>query len=95
MNALDKNIAVARVEALAANLLATAALQAFFLMHPNREEALHGISAFLDDTLNHAGPAKGNPDDEFNTQVRETARFHTHRTLDAIAAMIRNQPPSA
>jgi hypothetical protein len=61
MNALEMNIAVARGEALAASLLASAALQAVFMFVPpqNREELLSRITAFVDDTLNRSGPAKG------------------------------------
>ena len=53
MNALEKNVAVARGEALAASLLASAALQAVFMFVPpqNRKEVYSGINAFVDDTL--------------------------------------------
>lgn len=95
MNPLQMNIAVARGEALGAHLLASAALQAIFMMTSNREQLLAGITAFIDDTLNRAGPNKGDPDDAFNTRVRETARFHTGQCLDTIAQMIRTQPKSS
>jgi hypothetical protein len=84
MNALEKNIAVARGEALAANLLASAALQALFQAIRDKEQTLSGIAAFIDGTLNMSGPGKGDADDEPNTQMRETARFMAMQTLDAI-----------
>jgi hypothetical protein len=84
MEAIQKNIAVARGEAIAANLLASAALQALFAVISNKEQTLSGIAAFIDDTLNMSGPAKGDPNDEFNTQLRETARLRAMETLDAI-----------
>lgn len=93
MNALEKNIAVARGEALAAHLLASAAIQAVLAMLPNREEALDRMSAFIDGALNMSGPGKGDGNDELNTQMRETARFQAMQTLDAIGRMFRN--PSA
>jgi len=40
MNALEKNVAVARGEALAASLLASLAIQAILVMVANREEFL-------------------------------------------------------
>lgn len=92
MNALEKNLAVARGEALAANLLATAALQAVFMMVPNREELLNAMTAFIDDTLNRSGPGKGDAHDELNTQMREVARFQTDQTLQHIKGMIDNFP---
>lgn len=92
MNALEKNIAVARGEALAASLLASAALQFAFLMSPNRQELLTRLTAFIDGTLNQSGPGKGDPDDEPNTLMRETARFQAMQNLDAIARMINNLP---
>jgi hypothetical protein len=92
MDALQKNIAVARGEALAATLLASAALQAALAMISNREEFLARISAFIDETLNLSGPGRGDANDEFNTQVRETARFQAMQNLDAIARMF-NSPP--
>lgn len=84
MNALEKNIAVARAEALAANLLASAALQALFTIITNKQQTLSGISALIDDTLNRGRPAKGDPNDEFNTHMREVARLSAMQTLDAI-----------
>ena len=96
MNALEKNIAVARGEAAAANLLASAAIQTLFaIIIADREQVLARIKAFIDDTLNQSGPAKGDPDDEFNTQMRETARFQAMQTLDAIEWRLRNPPPPA
>ena len=92
MNALEKNIAVARGEALAARLLASVAIQAALAIIPNREEVLARMSAFIDETLNISGPGKGDAHDEFNTQMRETARFQAMQSLDAIARMFRNPP---
>jgi hypothetical protein len=87
MNDLEMNIAVARGEALAASLLASAALQAVFTFVPpqRREELLSRITAFVDDTLNRSGPAKGDAQDEPNTQMREKARFQAMQHLDAMA----------
>jgi hypothetical protein len=98
MNAFDKNLAVARGEALAAHLIANAALQAMLMVLPNlpnRLEALKSISAFMDDTLNMSGPgpAKGDAhDDELNTLMRETARFQVTQTLQHIEHSLRNPP---
>ena len=57
-------------------------------------EMLRGMvsSAFIDETLNMSGPGSGDAHDEFNTQVRETARFQAMQSLDAIARMFRNSP---
>jgi hypothetical protein len=87
MNALEKNVAVARGEALAASLLASAALQAVFMFVPpqNREDVLSKMSAFVDQTLNQSGPGKGDGQDEPNTLMRETARFQAMQTLDEMA----------
>jgi hypothetical protein len=92
MDALQKNIAVTRGEALAARLLATIAIQFAFSMTSDRQRLFTRLSAFVDDTLNLSGPAKGDANDEFNTQVRETARFQAMQTLDEIARML-NEPP--
>lgn len=91
MDALQKNIAVARGEALAASLLAAAALRTLFSMVSNGDEVLASINAMIDNSLNMSGPAKGNPDDQFNTQVRETARFHAAQHLDAIEELLRSR----
>ena len=95
MNALEKNIAVARGEALAASLLASAALQTLFMIIPpgEREKFLKGMSAYIDDTLNISGPGKGDANDEPNMQMREVARFQAMQHLDGIAAAIRNANP--
>lgn len=92
MNALEKNIAVARGETLAASLLASAALQTLFMIISagDRENILKSVTAYIDDTLNISGPGKGNANDEFNTQLRETARFMATQHLDGIMSMIRN-----
>jgi hypothetical protein len=39
-----------------------------------------------------SGPGKGDTDDEFNTQMRETARFQINQTLQHIERMLRNLP---
>jgi regulator of protease activity HflC (stomatin/prohibitin superfamily) len=92
MNELEKNLAVARGEAMAAHLIASAALQAALMVLPNRLEVLGRISTFIDDTLNISGPAKGDAHDELNTQMREVARFQTTQTLQQIEHMLRNPP---
>lgn len=89
MNALEKNLAVARGEALGATLIAHAALYTALGIVANRDEALAGISAFIDDTLDMSAPAKGDPNDAFSTQMRETARFHAMQTLDAVTLALR------
>lgn len=90
MDVLQKNMASIRGEALAANLLASAAIQAVLILVANREQFLTGMTAFIDGTLNMSGPATGDTNDEFNTMVRETARFQAMQTLDAIR---HNLPP--
>ena len=92
MNALQKNIAIARGEALAANLLAFAAIQAALTIISNREEVLTWMSAYIDEALNKSGPGQGDAHDEFNTQMRETARFQAMQSLDAITRMFRKPP---
>jgi hypothetical protein len=89
MDALQKNIAVTRGEAMAASLLATAAIQAVLALTADREDVLARIGAAIDETLNMSGPGRGDPNDEFNTQVRETARFCAMQALDHIADVIR------
>ena len=59
MNALQKNIAVARGEAIAASLLASAAIHVALSIVSNRQELLAKISASIDDTLNLSGPGRG------------------------------------
>ena len=95
MDALEKNIAVARGEALAATVLASAAIQTALLMISNREEVLTKISEYTNDTLNLSGTDEGNANDDFNTQVRETARFQAMQSLDAIRRMFNNPPTSS
>jgi hypothetical protein len=92
MNALQKNIATARGESLAASLLASVAIRTAFAIASNKEALLSEISAFVDRTLNLAGPNKGDPNDEFSTLVRETARFQVMQHLDAIEHMLKNRP---
>ena len=95
MDALQKNIAVTRGEALAAHLLASAALQAVFTVVTDKEQMLKAISAMIDDTLNNSGPNKGSGDDEFNTLMRETARNQVDQTLAAIARGLTSHPPAS
>lgn len=92
MNATDKNILSARGEALAANLLASVAIQTLFAILPpaQRDTMLKRITAFVDDTLNMSGPAEGDANDEPNTQMREYARFQAMQQLDHIKRMIDN-----
>jgi hypothetical protein len=94
MNALEKNVAVARGEALAASLLASAALQAVFMFVPpqNREQLHSRISVFVDDTLNRSGHGKGDANDEANTLMQETARFQATQHLDAMARIFQGPP---
>ena len=92
MNALEKNLALARGEALAANLLAVAAIQAALAIISNKEEVLARMSAFIDGTLNVSGPSRGERHDEFNTQMREVARFQAMQSLDSITTRLRNPP---
>ncbi|PSO25201.1 hypothetical protein [Bradyrhizobium sp. MOS002] len=95
MNALEKNIAAARGEALAASLLASAALQSVFMFVPpqDREKFISGLNAFVDHALNRAGPADANAnDDEPNTLMRETARFQAMQHLDAMTQMFKGPP---
>jgi hypothetical protein len=96
MNALEKNIAVARGEALAASLLASAALQALLQFVPpqSREQFVSGLNAFVDHTLNRAGPPDVDAnDDEPNTLMRETARFQAMQQLDVLAMMLKGPLP--
>jgi hypothetical protein len=95
MNALEKNVAVARGEALAARLLASAALEAVFMFIPpeNREVLLSRLNRFVDNTLNGSGPGKGDANDEPNTMMREVARFQATQHLDAMARMFQGPPP--
>ncbi len=91
MNALEKNIAVARGEAMAASLLASAAIHAALAMLSNREEWVARLSESLDETLNRSGPGKGDANDEPNTLMRETARFQVAQNLDAIRRMLNDR----
>jgi hypothetical protein len=94
MNAMEKNLAVARGEALAAQLIGSAALQAVLMVLPNRLEVLGRICAFMDDTLSMSGPAKGDTHDELNTQMREVARFQVAQMFQQIEYSLRNPPAS-
>ena len=93
MDALQKNIAATKGEALAAHLLASAALQAVFAIVVDKEQMLKAISAMIDDTLNNSGPAMGDGQDEYNTLVREVARNQVDQTLSAIARGPKRRPP--
>jgi hypothetical protein len=90
MNAIGHNLAVARGEALGAHLIASATLQAMLMILPNPLDALRRISAYLDGTLNMSGPGKGDPHDELNTLMRETARFQVMQVLHNIENSLRN-----
>jgi hypothetical protein len=92
MNAVDKNIATARGEAMAASLLASAAMQVAFAVVADRKGLLTKISEEIDDVLNHSGPARGDAGDEFNTFIREIARVSAMRSLDAMRQMLDNPP---
>ena len=65
------------------SLLASAAIQAAFMMVSNREQLLAAITAFIDDTLNRSGPGSGDADDEPNTPMSETARFQAMQHVNA------------
>ena len=58
MDALQKNVAIARGEALAASLLASVALQTLFAIISNKQETADRITAFIDDSLNLSAPAR-------------------------------------
>jgi hypothetical protein len=88
MDAFEKNMAGMRGEVLAANLLASAALQAVFMLAPDKKALHSAMTAFVEDTLNKSGPGKGDAHDEHNTLVRETARFMAMQALDHIGRMI-------
>jgi hypothetical protein len=92
MDALQKNVANIQGQAIAATLLASAALQTVLAMVQNKDQMLDSMAAFIDETLNRGGPATGDAHDEFNTLVREKARFHADQTLDAIRHGLRNPP---
>jgi len=91
MNALEQDVALARGEALAASLLASAAIQTLLAMVANREEFLAAMEAFVDGTLNLSGPGKGDANDELNTLMRETARDQAMKHLDGIKWMLNNR----
>jgi hypothetical protein len=91
MNAIEKNLAVARGEALAASLLASAALQTALWPIANRDEVLAGIDAYIDQTLNISGPGSGDAHDELNMLMRETARNQATQHLDGIRRMLHNR----
>jgi hypothetical protein len=84
MNALEQNVAVARGEALAAHVLASLAIRLAVAMSRNPNELLARLSAEVDDMLNHGRPSVGDPEDEPNTLMRETARNIAMLHLDGI-----------
>jgi hypothetical protein len=90
MNTLEKNLAVARGEALAASLLASAALQAVFMfvLPQAREELCTRLNAFVDNTLNSIGSAEGSAN-EVDIFMLETARFQATQHLDEMARVFR------
>src|SRR5215510_2820038 len=92
MDALEKNIAVARGEALAATVLASAAIQTALLRISNREQGLTKISEYTHDTLNLSGTRGGNGNDEFNTQLLVAAGFQSMQSLAASTLMYDNPP---
>lgn len=55
----------------------------------NKEETLSSITAYIDETLNMSGPGKGDPNDEFNTHMREIARVHAMQSVDAIRRLLK------
>jgi len=89
VDALQKDIAVFRGEALAANLLASAAMLS---VSRNRDGILAMISDEIDANLNLSGPDKGDPHDELNTLMRETARLQAMQVLDMIRLKFSNLP---
>jgi hypothetical protein len=88
MNANEKNIVVARGEAIAAGIIASVALQTALLVVPNREQILASIDAYIDQTLNMSGPGSGDAHDEVFTLMRETARIQATQHLDGIRGML-------
>lgn len=73
---------------MAAQLHASAALQAALSLAPNPQELITKIGEFIDDSLTMSGLAKGDPNDELNTQVREIARMQAMNSLDNIRRML-------
>lgn len=94
MDALQKNVAVARGEAMAAQLLAMSALQTALMIVPgtHREALLEQMNRFVDETLNMGKPAKGDPHDELNTLMREVARNTATNALDHITRLVKSVP---
>ncbi|TWA96955.1 hypothetical protein [Bradyrhizobium stylosanthis] len=93
MDMLQKNLAAVRGEAMGASLLAAAAIQTSMMLIPNREELLEGISAWIDDTLNQSRSSHGDPDDEYTTMVRETARNLVTQHLDGLWHSLKSPRP--
>ncbi len=90
LNALEKNMAVARGEAMAASLLASAAIQTILAIAANKEEVLASMNDFIEDTLNRGRPGRGDAEDEANTLMRETARVITTQFLAHMALVIQD-----
>ena len=95
MDALQKNIATTRGAAEGAALLASLAIQSSLITIANRKEILAGMMALADDSLNRSGPARGDPNDAFNTLVRETARNVVMHHLDQITRNLEGIPGRA
>jgi hypothetical protein len=77
---------------MAANLLASAAMQVALAVVSDRKGLLAKISEEIDDTLNNSRPSRGDADGEFFTFVREIARIQAMRNLDAMRQMLDNPP---
>ncbi|WP_441280483.1 hypothetical protein [Tardiphaga sp. 862_B3_N1_1] len=91
VNDFQKAIAVARGEALAASLLASAAIRALFSMAPS-QQLLDHMTRSIDQTLNMSGPGTGGGEDELNTLMRETARFQVDQHMHALQEGLNNLP---
>ena len=94
MNATEKNLATARGEALGAKLIAMCALQTTFMFVPpeHRERIIGQMNKFIDESLNMARPAKGDPHDELNTLMREIARNVSTDALDHLTSIVKSVP---
>jgi len=84
--AVEKQLAYARGEALAAKLLAQCALSLLVLGSQDRAKLLNAMEQRLDAMLTAMPFAKANPSDphvtELNEQIRETARQFAMSQLD-------------
>jgi hypothetical protein len=84
MDAAQKNMAVARGDALAAGLIAEAALRAVLQLVPDRDALFNDMFALVDDVLNLSGRTKGDASDEVRTFMCEHARAQAMHRLEAI-----------